>query len=192
MLPWRRIRLFDSYELRLPLAVDEEAAEVLRAKERDSAAWACWYDRYYPLLYRYALARTGRREEAEDIAAQAFVRALEGIDKFDYRGRPVLAWLYRITHNLVTDRVRRDKRRPAVRLDDVSHVLQGADSELPRLEVIDALNRLKADQRDVLVLRYMVAMPAREIAAIMGKTESAVYSLQVRAIANLRKAFFDN
>jgi RNA polymerase sigma-70 factor (ECF subfamily) len=181
--------LAESFELTLPARLDTEEEEVRRAKARDETTWGLWYDRYFPTLYRYALARTARREEAEDIAALAFVRALEGIDRYDWRGRPVLAWLYRITHNLVADRNRRSKRRPAVPLDEVTAAeLSSLDPDLPRIELHDALVRLKDEQRDVIVLRFLSALSLRETATVMQKTEAAVYSLQVRALANLRKA----
>lgn len=69
----------------------EESDSVSRAKSRDSSVWAAWYDRYYGNLYRYAYAKLGRREDAEDLASQVFVEALKNIDRFTYRGRPVLA-----------------------------------------------------------------------------------------------------
>jgi RNA polymerase sigma-70 factor (ECF subfamily) len=181
--------LAESFELTLPAQLDSEEQEVRRAKARDEATWTLWYDRYFPTLYRYALARTARRDEAEDIAAAAFMRALEGIDRYDWRGRPVLAWLYRITHNLVADRNRRSRRKPAVPLDEVAPGdLSGMDPDLPRVELHDALARLKDEQRDVIILRFLSALSLRETATIMNKSEAAVYSLQVRALANLRKA----
>ena len=181
--------MLESLEIAVPAQPDDAAEEVRRAKLRDEETWSAWYDRYYRVLYRYALARTGTREEAEDIAAQAFVRALEGIDRYDYRGRPVLAWLYRITHNLVADHNRRDRRKPAIRLEDAPmHDLHDHGIEVSNIELQDALARLKPDHREVLVLRFLVDLSHRETAAIMGKTEAAVYSLQVRAIDNLRRA----
>jgi RNA polymerase sigma-70 factor (ECF subfamily) len=178
--------LTEPLDLALPLTVDTEAEEVRRAKAGDQDVWASWYDRYFPLLFRYVLARLGDRDEAEDIAAQAFLRALEGIGGFRYAGRPVLAWLYRITHNLVADRVRRQKRRPSVSLEKLPPGVAAAGHE-GAAELEEALRRLKPEQREVLLLRYRVALSTEEIAAVMGKSESAVYSLHARAVASLRK-----
>lgn len=184
--------MFESLELTLPQPADAEADEVERAKLREPAVWSAWYDRYFPALYRYALARTNRREDAEDIAAQAFLRALESIDRYDYRGRPVLAWLYRITRNLVADRLRREARRPAVSLDsETAAEPSGEDLNVRNIELQDALRRLKREHREVLVLRYLVALSNREVAALLGKTETAVYSLQARAAENLRRLLRD-
>jgi RNA polymerase sigma-70 factor (ECF subfamily) len=179
--------LFDSFELSLPLPADSEEAEVRRARAKEPATWAAWYDRYFPAIFRYARARTGNREEAEDIASQVFLRALESIEHYKFRGRPILAWLYRIAHNLIADRARQKKRRLYVPLQSVETLAANDDRMIDRTELAEALDGLKRDQREVIVLRYLAAMNTREIACAMGKSESAIYSLQLRAIAALRK-----
>src|SRR5712692_9187588 len=92
----------------LPAA--DEGELVRRAKGREAEVWSQWYDQYYSPLYRYAFSRLSSREDAEDIAAQVFVEALKGIGGYKYRGRPILAWLYRIAHNLVAARYRKLSR----------------------------------------------------------------------------------
>ena len=168
---------------------DPEAEEVRRAKGRDSAIWSAWYDRYHPSLYRYAYARLGIQAEAEDIAAQVFVEALKGIDSFSYRGRPVLAWLYRIARNLVVDQIRRNTRHQDAwdRLVLPSEPGPSADQAVEALALREAMNRLTGEQREVIILRYFLSLSTREVAALLGKNEVAVFSLQARALAALRR-----
>lgn len=180
--------MFDALDLGVPVPLDIQGEEVRRAKERDPMVWSDWYDRYFSLLYRYVYARTGQREDAEDVASQAFVRAIESIDRYKYQGTPVLAWLYRITHNLLTDRLRREKSRNFVPLEALVTAIDGEDQAQLQAELNEALQSLKAEQREVIVLSYLVGLTAPEIAALLGKTEAAVYSLRVRAVGNLRKA----
>lgn len=179
----------DSLELRLALPLEaEEALDVRLARARDPAVWSRWYDQHFPTLYRYALARLGSREEAEDVAAQVFLQALAAIDRYRYRGRPVLAWFYRIAHNLVADRLRSPARRLA---QGEGHEPEGGqpDSEslLDGIELQRALDRLKPEQREVVVLRLRMGLSTRETAQLLGKSEAAVHSLQVRAVENLRR-----
>lgn len=184
--------MLDSFNLYFTSQADSEADEVESAKARDPGTWGAWHDRYYSVIFRYALARTGRREDAEDLAAQTFLKALEGIDNYSYRGRPVLAWLYRICHNLVADDARRSERRPSVRLDEqTASSLPARDSQEPSVELLDAISRLRPEHAEVLTLRFLVALPARGVAELLGKSEAAVYSLQVRAIQSLRDALKD-
>ncbi len=167
---------------------EQEADQVRRAKERDAEVWALWHDQYYSLLYRYAAARLLTREDAEDVAAQVFLEAIKAIDRFQYRGRPVLAWLYGIARHLVSQRRRQAARISADSDPEASVLGPEADESLRQLALKDALERLKREQREVLVLRFLLDLPTRQVAAAIGKSEAATYSLQVRALAALRRA----
>jgi RNA polymerase sigma-70 factor, ECF subfamily len=165
---------------------DSEAAEVRLAKASDPSAWAAWYDRYYPLLYRYAYARLGSSEDAEDVAAQTFLKAIAAIDRYRHQGKPVLAWLYRIARNLVVDRVR-DLNKAQQAESAIPAASGDPQGMVDSIQLRQALQRLTDEQRDVLVLRYMLGMTSREAAEVLGKSEAAVYSLQVRGTAALRR-----
>ena len=89
---------------------DAEALLVQRAKARDPSAWAEIYDTHYKKLYSYCYARTSDANAAADLAASVFLEALSGIGRYEYRGRPLLAWLYRIAHNVVSDHRRKGER----------------------------------------------------------------------------------
>lgn len=162
---------------------------VRRVKAREEAAWAELFDLHYASLYRYAFARLRSREEAEDIAAQVFLEAVRGIDRYSYRGKPVLAWLYRIARNLIADQV-----RSQVRKERASQLMTGrdgyapaADESLETLELLEAISKLTIDQQEVLILRFFMALTARATAQVLGKNETAVFALQVRAIGALRR-----
>jgi RNA polymerase sigma-70 factor (ECF subfamily) len=163
---------------------------IRRVKDRDEDAWSELYDLYYPSLYRYAFARLRSREEAEDVAAQVFLEALRGIDRFAYRGRPMLAWLYRIARNLIADTLRyqiRKDRAHASQLPGEREFAPAADESLETLELLDAISKLTIDQQEVLILRFFMALPAKATAEMLGKNETAVFALQVRAIGALRR-----
>jgi RNA polymerase sigma-70 factor, ECF subfamily len=169
-------------------AYEEEL--VRRVKNRDEDAWSELYDLHYYNLYRYAFARLRTREEAEDVAAQTFLEALKGIDRFAYRGKPLLAWLYRISRNLIADHMRYQIRKDRASL----HLLPGrdayapaADESLETMELLDAIGKLTIDQQEVLILRFFMSLPAKATAQILGKNETAVFALQVRAIGALRR-----
>ena len=147
------------------------------------------YDLHYASLYRYAFARLRSREEAEDIASQVFLEALRGIDSFQYRGRPLLAWLYRIARNLIADDIRRKVRRThaATLSQGDSSYAPAADESLETMELLAAISQLTPDQQEVLIQRFFMALSAKETAQLLGKNETAVFSLQVRAISSLRR-----
>lgn len=174
----------------LALAADADAELVRRAKARDAAVWAAWHDEYYDLLFRYAASRLGSREEAEDVASQVFLEALRAIGRYQYRGRPVLAWFYGIARHLVSRRLRQMKGGGQP-LSDEAASLQGArgseEEVLQSLALRSALAKLKPEHQETLRLRFLLDLPTAQVAAIMGKSEAAVHSLQVRALAALRR-----
>jgi RNA polymerase sigma-70 factor (ECF subfamily) len=167
-------------------AVGDEEREVRGAKQRDQVVWAAWHDRYFPQLYRYAFLRLSDKDEAEDIAAQVFLEALKGIDRFTYQGRPILAWLYGIANNLALKRRRQLARMPVSKNDEVGVEAGGSVEEeeatVQRLLVTYALEKLKKEHREVLVLRYLLDMPTKDVARAINKSEQATYSLLFRAL----------
>jgi RNA polymerase sigma-70 factor (ECF subfamily) len=172
------------------LASDRDELDLLdRAKAGDPDVWRTWYDQAYPFLFRYALSRLGRREEAEDIASQVFLEAFKSIHRYQPQEKPILAWLYGICRNLTANRARKHARelRANGRLWTVA---PGDESDALLVESVDlkrALAELTQDQREILTLRFRMGLPTREVAGLVGKSEAAVYSLQVRAIASLRR-----
>jgi len=166
-----------------------EAELVQRLKARDSAAWSELYDRHYLPMWRYAVGRTGSREAADDVAAQVFLEALESIARFQPR-KPIAAWLYTITRNHAAKWVRRQGRESPAPPPDLGD--KGMDVVDDALYLSQALNRLTKDQRDVIALRHFAGCSTREIAAVLGKNERAVYSTEARAMAALRRSFPPN
>lgn len=164
----------------------DEAPFVRRLKAHDSAAWSELYDRHYLPIWRYAAGRTGSREAADDVAAQVFLEALESIARFQPR-KPIAAWLYTITRNHAAKWVRRQSRdSPAPAPDRGDEGMARVDDAL---FLSQGLIRLTKNQRDVIALRHYAGCSTAEIAAALGKNERAVYSLETRAMAALRRYF---
>ena len=172
---------------------DSEAVEALidRARGGDAEAFGGLYDRFQPEILRYLAHRVGDPDTAEDLAQQVFLKAWQAIPRYEARGVPFKAWLYRMAHNQMVDHFR--TRRPTADLEGIdvpeeaeaeSLVLAGEMSAA--LEA--ALGRLSEDHRQVLVLRFLMEKSAREIGEIMGRKEVTVRGLQMRALQALRRA----
>ena len=179
---------------------EEELARLL--KERSIAAWEFLFERHFDRVYRYALGRLLSREAAEDVAAATFDRALAIIDSYSYRGRPALAWLYGIARNVVKETRRNDIRQQGAGLlrglfghpnghrpDHVLPLLQmdRSDAAVSRIDLTHAIGCLTEIQREVVLLRYFAGLSATETGQIIGRPETAVYALQARALAGLRR-----
>ncbi len=149
------------------------------------------FDSCYPRLARYAFARTGDRADAEDIASEVFTRALEGLDSYRERGLPMEAWLFRIAHNLVVDRLRRAGRFDPLdestgELPDSPDPAHIAEENLMVADVKSAMAHLTPQQRDVVSLRFFAGLDSKEIAAVLHKSNGSVREMQRAALERLR------
>jgi RNA polymerase sigma-70 factor, ECF subfamily len=170
-----------------PASKDDGNDEALVARLRafDQLAWGEVYDLHHTRIWRYAYARTGDRDEADDLAAQVFAEAVASIHRYRYAGRPLLAWLYRIARNLTAERARRRRREP--QRSSAEPAGGSLEERLDTMELARALEALTDSQREVVTLRFFAGYTTREIAAAIGKREPAIYSLEVRALASLRR-----
>ena len=156
-----------------------------KLRRLDQAAWSTLFDENRPRLWRYIYARTGNRDVADDIASQVFVEALESIHRYRYRGKPILAWLYRIARNQTGKAFRKAKREIGTISREPAE--ETADATLDSLVLAEALRALTSEQADVVALRFFAEYSTQEIAAVLGKSTAAIYSLEVRGIAALRR-----
>lgn len=168
----------------------EEEKLLVEAAQRDPTAFDKLYDRYFDQIYSYVYYHCGSREQAEDITAATFQRALENLPNFKWRGLPYSAWLYRVATNLLA----RDRRRPAwleLKHEDslASDVPEPDTAWLDKEakgELYDAIRGLPADQRQAVLLRFFAGMRNKEVGEVMNRSEGAVKLLVFRAVTSLR------
>ena len=170
----------------------DEKALIERAKT-DKEAFGELYERYVDRIYNYVYYRTGNVADAEDLTAKIFMRAMRHIPRFEDRGVPFSAWLYRIAHNLVANWHRDRGRHPVVSLEDVSlnkspdppEKITVTNEEQARL--LDAIRQLPSDRQQLLLLKFVEHLPNAEIGQIMERTEGAIKSLYHRTLVALRQ-----
>jgi RNA polymerase sigma-70 factor, ECF subfamily len=157
----------------------------IEAAQTDPSRFADLYEEHFERVYAYVLRRVSDRSEAQDITADVFQQALANIGRFEWRGVPFAAWLYRIAANAVADHYVRAARTspssPAQSATDESY----EDVER-RAALFRSVDRLPPDQRRVIVLRFAEEKSIREIAQALGRSEGAVKQLQWRGLQSLR------
>jgi RNA polymerase sigma-70 factor (ECF subfamily) len=117
---------------------------------------------------------------------------IEDLPRYEERGLPFGAWLFRIARARLIDHWRRQGRRPLVALEDTETGPQLSqdipEDEIAVSEMIQrALRVLTEEQREVVVLRFLVGMSLEEVARAMGKSVGAVKALQHRALSALAR-----
>lgn len=169
---------------------DPDLADV-RAAQVDRAAFGVLYRRYLDRVYGYCFYLLGDHHDAEDATERTFVAALGAVQTFRDEGATFRSWLFRIAHNQVANALRSRGRRAASPLDLVDEPA-GNDDPVTAVTASEdarrlrrAMARLSDDRRGVLVLRFVDGLSAREIGAVLDRSEGAVRVLQHRALREL-------
>ncbi len=171
----------------------ELAAWIDRARELDSDAWDHLYQFAFPQVYRYVSSRMSSSADVEDITEDVFAGALQSVGSLrahDEAG--LLAWLFQIARNKITDHLRRQYRRPTEPLDPDLEI--GDDAPTPEELALrrdedralrEALTELSPEQREVIVMKFAMGYDNARAAAVLGKSIGAINQLQHRAIQSL-------
>ncbi len=176
----------------------EVRALVDRAQRGDRDALEELYLIHFDRIYSYLQMSVGNRHDAEDLTNQTFIKMLESIERFEWRHAPFSAWLFRIAHNLAMDHFRAGRRwqpeeEPAQPDDATEHSAEHeAFQSIGRQSMLGMIESLSEDQQQVLTLKFVFNFPNRDVAAILGKTEGAIKSLQHRALASLQRQLTAN
>ena len=175
----------------LQQALKKEADErlLIEAAQGDPARFAELYENNFERVYAYIMRRVENRAETEDLTSEVFHQALANLKRFEWRGIPFAAWLFRIAANLISDRWQRAGREVS---DDSGKVdtAQASPVEIEEVErratLFRLVDALPPEQRRVVVLRFVEQKSIKEVAREIRKTEGAVKQLQFRAIGSLR------
>lgn len=165
-------------------------AIVDKARSGDADAFATLYDVYAPRIYRFLTVRMREPADAEDLLQQVFIKTIQALPRYQSRGLPFAAWLFKIAQNVVVDFHR--THRETETLDAALRAGSGSDPELKAQLGADqervrmALDRLTAPQREVLIYRFFAGLDTAEIGHAMGKREGTVRALQFRALESMR------
>jgi len=166
------------------------------ARQFDQKALGAIYDLYSDPLFAYAYKHVGTTQIAEDLVAETFKRFLGALERGGGPKDHLQAYLYRITHNLITDLYRKEPP-PTLELDEDRIPEEGPDppqiaaSNQEAEKVRQALRLVTPDQRQVIVLRFLEGWSSQEVAVVMEKSLGSVKALQHRGLAALQRILLE-
>jgi len=168
------------------------------AAKGDREAFGALYERYVFKVFRHVYYLTGDSHTAEDLTAQAFLNALEAIPRYEVRGVPFLAWLLRIAYNLTVNhkKVRQNGAAPLPEAVEVQGTIYSpeasCEAKVDGERVWEGVRKLRGDQRQVIVMRFIDGLSYADIAQVMDKRVGAVRVTQFRALTALRRLLEDD
>jgi RNA polymerase sigma-70 factor (ECF subfamily) len=155
------------------------------------------YTRYYDQIHRYINLRIKDEEISFDVTAQVFIKAMNNIAKFEFRGVPFASWLYRIAKSELYQSFRDKKAEKTVDLDtsllgDLMEEVEDDEKESTRTKLFSTLNLLNQKDLQMIEMRFFEKRPFKEIGDMMGITENNAKVRTFRALDRLRKLFKTN
>jgi RNA polymerase sigma-70 factor (ECF subfamily) len=169
-----------------------EGALIQASIEGDGKAFEGLYVRYMQAIYRYIFFRVGDEGQAEDLTEETFLRAWEALPKYQHRKHPFSSWLYRIAHNLIIDYYRRVKPVPISNglMRTYSNPAETLDRMVDRKHeiqlLVKAVQRLNELEKEIVLLRFVEGLSHKEIAAMVGRSQSSCRVILHRALKALR------
>lgn len=168
--------------------------EQINAARKDPEKFSVVYDRYFEGIFQFIYRRTDDEALASDLCSQAFLKALMNLNKYEFRGLPFSAWLYRIASNEVNKHFNKQKRHKVFSLEEdrVKEIFDTNDTEFSEAQfarLVEVLGDMPTEVVEVLELRFFEGKNFREIAFILDIGESGAKMRLYRAVEKLRKHF---
>ncbi len=157
----------------------------IEAAQKDPTLFAGLYEDNFDRVYAFVARRVHNRDEAEDLTAEVFHRALKSLPQFEWRGVTFAAWLFKIAVNAIIDRSKHAAREDEL-ADPGDPAGESPETIHERARLFRLVDKLPIDQRRVIVMRFAEDRTTHEIARRLGRSEGAIKQLQFRGLQNLR------
>lgn len=176
---------------------DDEIKEeylILEKARKDPRAFGLLYEKHFDKIFNFIYRQTDDEDLTADLCSQTFLLALNNLEKYEFRGVPFSAWLYRIASNEVNKHYRKEKQTKVFSIEEgkVRELFGQANEEWDEeliQRLLQYLKDLPTEMLEVLELRFFEDKDFKEIAFILNITESGAKMRTYRALDRLRKSF---
>lgn len=172
----------------------DKERDIIERSRKDPAAFGELYETYFDRIFNFVYRQTDDEELAGDLCSQTFINALNSLSRYEFRGIPFSAWLYRIARNEINKHYRKNKRKNVFSIEEVKvrELIERSDEtwddELVQ-KLVNFMKDLPTDMLQVLELRFFEDKDFKDIAFILDITESGAKMRTYRALDKLRKNF---
>ena len=175
--------------------LENEHLYIQGAQKGDNESFAVIYNHYVPRIYRFIFFRVSSKTIAEDLTHESFLSAWKSIGNYAQKNLSISSWLYRIARNKVIDHYRTNKKNTSIDTDDFNESILGfyeqedLDITLNINKIKSLINLLKAEYKEVIIMKYIEDLSHKEIAKTLDKSEGAIRLIQHRAIKSLKELY---
>jgi len=169
----------------------------IRMKKGDRKAAVALYEELSPKVYGFFFMRTGRREIAEDLSQDIFLKLAENVESFDEKRGKFVSWFWQMARHMLVDHYRGKSATPfssfkeeeveAMAVSETANV----DERMRYRKVQNFLKTLGEDDQELFELRYVAEMPYKEISGLLGKSEGALRVASLRIKEKIKKELKD-
>lgn len=172
----------------------EEELDWIRRAQRDPECFGPLYKKYHEQIFRYIYQRMDDEETAFDVTSQVFLKALNNLHRYEYRGVPFSSWLYRIAKSELYQSFRDRKAQRTVNIDSFQlhgliEEMEEDDKELNRKKLFDCIKLMKEKDVQLIEMRFFEKRSFREIGEVLGITENNAKVRAFRSIEKLKELF---
>ena len=167
---------------------------VLERSRKDPRAFGELYEKYFDRIFNFIYRQTDDEDLTADLCSQTFLNALRNVGRYEFRGYPFSAWLYKIATNEVNKHYRKQKTEKVFSIEEIRirELIDQAQFEWDEeviARLMSYLKELPTEMLEVLELRFYEEKDFREIAFILDITESGAKMRTYRALDRLRRNF---
>lgn len=167
-------------------------SQIIEEARKDPGRFGILYEKYYRQIFVFVFRRTGNEDLAGDLVSDAFLKAMVALPKFEFKGLPFSAWLFRIALNEVNMYYRKSSRDRVISLDqtNIGEMIAEAgekESEENKQLVMHLLGTLSVEEMQMMELRFFEKRPFAEVGDILGITENNAKVRTYRIIDKLKK-----
>ncbi len=191
-----------SYENMTSEPEAQQERQLIEMAQQNPDEFQHLFNKYFDPIFNYALRRTCDAHIADDVTATTFLKALNQLKNFKWKGISFSAWLYRIATNEIAQVYRKTKRMTSLTSEVAANLKDERSSDTALLEAEElvarnekfkqihaALSRLKIKYQTALTLRYFEDKSIKEIATILDMSENTVKTHIRRGLKQLKEYY---
>ena len=189
------VAAFPESGISLPSMDLEEQRKLIEEAKQDSESFGKLYDYYFPKIYSFVAAKVSSRDDAEDLVSEIFMKALENLPRYEWRGIPFTGWLFKIARNALNNYYHLANKNRVYDIEKIRGISENEEKTSPHKKAADeelstkvrhVMASLPEREMTVVQLKFFSQLNNREIMDVTGLSESNVAIILYRTLRKIK------